>query len=347
MCGSARRRSRWPPSGNRSRWTSLPKPRPKPSSKPAAAQSDRLVQRDNTFGTPEEDAFRRDFTINALFYDIATFSIIDYTGGLEDLRAGVIRSIGDPHGPVPGGSGADAARRDPGGAPRLRDRQAGGRRHRRPARRYRAERAPAADGRVLQAAALGRGGAGASHAGRAAAARADFKRPAGARRRQPVGVAGSRGRVPAAIRERARHADQRGVARLASGAAGPRSAGRSCSPRPATKTARSRGWRWACCRSRAATSSGCATSWRSSGAWPTPRCRRGLDGRSCTAGPFQEALTWMELHGHAPELVEHWRGFAEAARTYEGDAPAEQAPTRRRRRRRRGRRARPRPDVPE
>ena len=53
--------------------------------------------RDNTFGTPEEDAFRRDFTINALFYDIATFSIIDYTGGLKDLRARVIRSIGDPN----------------------------------------------------------------------------------------------------------------------------------------------------------------------------------------------------------------------------------------------------------
>src|SRR5262245_13366201 len=53
--------------------------------------------RDNTFGTPEQDAFRRDFTVNALFYDIATFSIIDYTGGLEDLRARVIRSIGDPN----------------------------------------------------------------------------------------------------------------------------------------------------------------------------------------------------------------------------------------------------------
>ena len=53
-------------------------------------------RRDNTFGTAEEDAFRRDFTINALFYDIATFSVIDYVGGLEDLRNGVIRSIGDP-----------------------------------------------------------------------------------------------------------------------------------------------------------------------------------------------------------------------------------------------------------
>ena len=47
-----------------------------------------LIHRDNTFGTPEEDAFRRDFTVNALFYDIATFSIIDYVGGLEDLERG-------------------------------------------------------------------------------------------------------------------------------------------------------------------------------------------------------------------------------------------------------------------
>src|SRR5688572_16792335 len=58
---------------------------------------DRLIHRDNTFGTPEEDAFRRDFTVNALFYNIADFSIIDYTGGLADLEARVIRCIGDPH----------------------------------------------------------------------------------------------------------------------------------------------------------------------------------------------------------------------------------------------------------
>src|SRR5205814_10093283 len=57
---------------------------------------DRMLHRDNTFGTPEEDAFRRDFTVNALFYDIADFSIIDYVGGLEDLRAGLVRCIGDP-----------------------------------------------------------------------------------------------------------------------------------------------------------------------------------------------------------------------------------------------------------
>jgi poly(A) polymerase len=61
-----------------------------------APAADLQIRHDNTFGTPEEDAFRRDFTINALFYDIATFSIIDYVGGLQDLRDGVIRSIGDP-----------------------------------------------------------------------------------------------------------------------------------------------------------------------------------------------------------------------------------------------------------
>ncbi len=51
---------------------------------------------DNTFGTPEEDARRRDFTVNALFYDIKSFEIIDYVGGLPDLDNRILRSIGDP-----------------------------------------------------------------------------------------------------------------------------------------------------------------------------------------------------------------------------------------------------------
>jgi poly(A) polymerase len=55
-----------------------------------------FIHRDNTFGTPEEDAFRRDFTINGLFYDIASFAIIDYVNGMDDLRARLVRSIGDP-----------------------------------------------------------------------------------------------------------------------------------------------------------------------------------------------------------------------------------------------------------
>jgi poly(A) polymerase len=66
------------------------------ASSPAEASQDGIIRRDNTFGTPEEDAFRRDFTVNALVYDIATYSIIDYVGGLGDLERRVIRSIGDP-----------------------------------------------------------------------------------------------------------------------------------------------------------------------------------------------------------------------------------------------------------
>ncbi len=49
-----------------------------------------------SFGTPEEDAMRRDITINGLFYNIADFSIIDCVGGMADLRQGIIRAIGDP-----------------------------------------------------------------------------------------------------------------------------------------------------------------------------------------------------------------------------------------------------------
>src|SRR5450631_1566575 len=48
---------------------------------------DGMILRDNVYGTPEEDAQRRDFTVNALSYNIADFSIIDYTGGLADLNA--------------------------------------------------------------------------------------------------------------------------------------------------------------------------------------------------------------------------------------------------------------------
>lgn len=51
---------------------------------------------DDIYGTPQEDAFRRDLTINGLFYNIADFSIIDYVGGMKDLENGIIRAIGDP-----------------------------------------------------------------------------------------------------------------------------------------------------------------------------------------------------------------------------------------------------------
>jgi poly(A) polymerase len=53
------------------------------------------ITRDNVFGTLEQDAWRRDFTVNALYYNIRDFSIVDYTGGIADLEAGKIRLIGD------------------------------------------------------------------------------------------------------------------------------------------------------------------------------------------------------------------------------------------------------------
>src|SRR5690606_35241026 len=52
--------------------------------------------RDNLYGTIEEDVWRRDFTANALYYNINDFSVWDYVGGVADARARVLRLIGDP-----------------------------------------------------------------------------------------------------------------------------------------------------------------------------------------------------------------------------------------------------------
>ncbi len=54
------------------------------------------ILNDNVFGNIEEDALRRDFTVNALYYNIRDFSLVDYQGGLEDLNNGILRLIGDP-----------------------------------------------------------------------------------------------------------------------------------------------------------------------------------------------------------------------------------------------------------
>jgi poly(A) polymerase len=54
------------------------------------------ILRDNRYGSIDDDVWRRDFTANSLYYNIADYSIWDYTGGLEDIRAGVLRLIGDP-----------------------------------------------------------------------------------------------------------------------------------------------------------------------------------------------------------------------------------------------------------
>lgn len=63
---------------------------------PIANNRDLLIRDDNVFGTPEEDALRRDFTINALFYDVNNETVLDYADGLGDLRRRLIRTIGDP-----------------------------------------------------------------------------------------------------------------------------------------------------------------------------------------------------------------------------------------------------------
>lgn len=63
---------------------------------PDLDQDDLLLRSDNKFGSPEEDAYRRDFTINGLFYDISDYSVIDYVDGVKDIEKRVIRTINDP-----------------------------------------------------------------------------------------------------------------------------------------------------------------------------------------------------------------------------------------------------------
>jgi len=55
-----------------------------------------ILAPNNTYGTPDEDALRRDLTINALFYEIENQTILDYVGGVSDLDRGIIRILGSP-----------------------------------------------------------------------------------------------------------------------------------------------------------------------------------------------------------------------------------------------------------
>jgi poly(A) polymerase len=57
---------------------------------------DGRIVRDNVYGTLDEDVWRRDFTANALYYDIEDFAVIDHVGGVADIQAGLIRLIGEP-----------------------------------------------------------------------------------------------------------------------------------------------------------------------------------------------------------------------------------------------------------
>lgn len=68
-----------------------------PDSNDESEDGDLYVFQDNCYGTPEEDALRRDFTINGLFYEVKNFTIIDHVGGINDIHHGLVRSIGDPN----------------------------------------------------------------------------------------------------------------------------------------------------------------------------------------------------------------------------------------------------------
>jgi poly(A) polymerase len=290
--------------------------------------------RDNTFGTAEEDAFRRDFTINALFYDIGTFSIIDYTGGLRDLQDGVLRCIGDPlerfvEDPVRMIRAVSmASRLDFRIDPPI-DEAIAVKRHElarsAPARLieelYKLLRSGAsqaafrmlADRRLLEPLSADLQ-AGAGDALWSSLARLDAYRKRSAAMPDTLTNAILLGSVLAPI-----HQAHRSAMLGFDGADGGRDPRLSLGLLPLARRDVDRlGLVLAMQR-------------RLLDQGLSPRAKRALMHRS----HFTDALTWLELHGDAPEVVEHWRGFAEAAGTYEGEAEGAGARPRRRRRRRR------------
>jgi poly(A) polymerase len=310
---------------------------------------DRLVHRDNTFGTPEEDAFRRDFTINALFYDIGTFSIIDYTGGLQDLRDRLVRSIGDPterfqEDPVRMlRAVAMAARLDFRIDPPIESAIAG----------HRYELARAAPARLTEEL---------YKLLRSGAAEKAFRMLAGHKLLEPIApelqskASTSLWKSLAALDAyRARFEtlpealtnaillgsllvplgyNFRGPAPMPDAEIHPGGRSFNAGREPRLSLGMLPLARRDVERLRQILS----LQRRLMDANLSPRARRALIHRS----PFQEALSWLDIHGEAPETVEHWRGFVEAAKTFEGEdgAPPPQA-RRRRRRRRRGFRSSP------
>ena len=305
---------------------------------------DRLVHRDNTFGTPEEDAFRRDFTINALFYDIGTFSIIDYTGGLQDLRDRLVRCIGDPterfqEDPVRMlRAVAMAARLDFRIDPPIENAIAA---HRHDLARSAPARLTEELYKLL----------------RSGAAEKAFRMLAGHKLLEPIApelqskASTSLWKALAAVDAyRARFEtipDTLTNAILLGSLLVPvgynvrapipapdseqPSSGRGFGP-GGREPRLSLGMLPLARRDVERLRQILSLQRRLMDTTLSPRARRALIHRS----PFQEALTWLDIHGESPELVEHWRGFIEAAKTFEGEeAGAAPPPARRRRRRRR------------
>jgi len=307
-----------------------------PMDEPQPGQPDRLLHRDNTFGTPEEDAFRRDFTVNALFYDIGSFSIIDYTGGLRDLDARIIRCIGDPE---------ERFQEDP----------------------VRMLRAVAMAARLdfsidppIDAAIAKHGGEIARSAParlieefykllRAGAAERAFRMLAERRLLEPIAhqlqkAAGERMWRSLASLDAYRHRFEQTPDTLTNavllgslivplGSGGPVARGELGDN--GKEPAPSLGMLPLARRDVERLRQVLGLQRRLTDMNLSPRAKRALTHR----GPFREALTWLDIHGDAPEVLEHWKGFVEAAGTFEAEAgEAEAAPPRRRRRRRRRRR---------
>jgi len=295
-----------------------------------------LIHRENTFGTPEEDAFRRDFTINALFYDIGTFSIIDYTGGLEDLRAGIVRSIGDP-------------------AERF---------HEDPVRMLRAIAMAARLGFTIDAPIDHAIGSGRAEIARSAPARLieefykllrsgaseqAFRMMAERRLLEPIAHGLQKGAgdrlwqsLAAVDAYRKRYADVPDTltnAVLLGSLLVP--LGMSGHPRQAAGTELEKeprltlGMLPLARRDVERFRQIMGLQRRLLDARLSPRARRALMHR----GPFREALTWLAIHGQAPEAVEHWRGFIEASGVTSSEQEGAEEFTRPRRRRRRRRRS--------
>jgi poly(A) polymerase len=294
-----------------------------------------LAHRENTFGTPEEDAFRRDFTINALFYDIGTFSIIDYTGGLEDLRAGIVRSIGDPaerfhEDPVRMLRAiAMAARLGFTIDPPIDEAIASSR----------AEITRSAPARLIEEFyKLLRSGAS-EQAFRMMAERRllepiahELQKGAGERLWQSLAALDAYRKRHVEIPDTLTNAVLLGSLLVPLDLTGhpPHPAGTELDKEPRLTLGMLPLARRDVERFRQIV----GLQRRLVDPRLTPRARRALMHR----GPFREALAWLEIHGQAPEAVEHWRGFIEAsgvAATDQEGAGDFPRPRRRRRRRRR------------
>lgn len=299
---------------------------------------DRLAHRENTFGTPEEDAFRRDFTINALFYDIGTFAIIDYTGGLEDLRTGLVRSIGDPverfhEDPVRMLRAIAMAARleftiDPPINTAIAD--------------HRGEIARSAPARLIEEF---------YKLLRSGASERAFRMMAERKLLEPIahdlqkGATDRLWRSLAAVDAyRKRHdeiPDTLSNAVLLGSLLVPLGIAHPGYPRNTELEKEPRlslGMLPLARRDVERFRQILGLQRRLLDPRLSPRARRALMHR----GPFREALTWLEIHGEAPEAVEHWRGFIEAAGVAERDQQgSEDLPPRRHRRRRRRRSFRP------